>query len=93
MNEKNKRTKAEYEKMGRMLEDLYTYGKISPGRFVWLNFARGVIYGFGLFLGGTIVVAVILSVLNMFDQVPVIGPFVEKLLEATSDPTSTIKNN
>jgi Domain of unknown function (DUF5665) len=88
MTKTPKRTNQEYEKMGRMLEDLYTYGKISTGRFVWMNFIRGVIYGFGLFIGGTIVVALVFWFLGQFNEAPLIGPIIQQIVEiARNTPT------
>lgn len=42
-----------------------------------LNFLRGVFFGFGTLVGGTIMIALLLWFLSFFDQLPLIGKFVQ----------------
>lgn len=83
MADKNskKMTPKDYEKLGKALEDVYLIGYANPKRFLWFGFLRGIVYGLGIFIGGTIVVAIVLSVLTQFNDVPVIGPLVTKIVE------------
>lgn len=76
-----KMTEKDYEKLGKSLEQVYLTGYASTKRFLWFSFLRGIVYGLGIFIGGTIVVAIVLSVLTQFNDAPVIGPFVEKIVE------------
>lgn len=76
-----KMTPKDYEKLGKALEEVYLIGYANPRRFLWFSFLRGIVYGLGIFIGGTIVVAVVLSILTQFNSVPVIGPLVEKIVE------------
>lgn len=51
-----------------------------------MNFVRGVFFGLGGVVGGTIIVFLFAWILSLFDQVPVIGNFVdaaERSLDAT----------
>ena len=70
----------DYEKIGRMLEEIVASGSTNQKRLIWTNFVKGIAYGVGIFLAGTLVIAVVIWVLNLFDHVPLIGPFVEKII-------------
>jgi threonine/homoserine/homoserine lactone efflux protein len=84
-----KMTPKDYEKLGKAIEEVYLIGYANPKRFLWFGFLRGIVYGLGIFIGGTIVVALVIWVLSQFNQVPVIGPFVEKIVEIVKmSPTS-----
>lgn len=41
------------------------------------NFLRGVVVGAGTVLGATLVIAILVWVLSLFDTVPLIGPFID----------------
>lgn len=75
---------AEYEQLGRLMADVYENNYANRGRMFKMTFIKGVLTGFGSVLGATIVVALVLWVLSLFEQVPLIGPLLEKL----SDPVS-----
>jgi hypothetical protein len=47
----------------------------------WMNFVRGVFFGLGTFLSGTVVIAGVVWVLTQFVTVPVIGDFVQQILD------------
>ena len=47
---------------------------------------RGIFYGLGFFIGGTLLVAFILYVLSFFDTAPVVGDYVSHVLKFTSLP-------
>jgi hypothetical protein len=72
----------DYEKMGRMIEEIYYSGSANMKRLMWYNFMKGIAYGFGIFIAGTVVVAFMIWFLGLFDQAPLIGPFVQKLLDS-----------
>lgn len=84
-----KMTAKDYEKLGKALEEVYLIGYANPKRFLWFSFLRGIVYGLGIFIGGTIVVAIVVSVLTQFNSVPVIGPFVEKIVEIVQSAPAT----
>ncbi len=74
-----KRTAAEYEQMGRDLEALYL--NIHPDKLAFYKaaFLRGVLGGVGGVIGATVVIALLLWVLSLFNNVPLIGGFVEAI--------------
>ncbi len=78
--EKAKFSTADYEEIGRMMEDIVASNHANKLRFFWFTFFKGVIYGLGIFIGGTIVVALVIWLLTQFNDAPVIGPFLDKLL-------------
>lgn len=69
----------DYERLGRIIESIVTSGYASKKRILYLGFMRGVAYGIGIFIGGTLVVGVILSILIRFEDIPLIGPFAQKI--------------
>lgn len=86
-----KMTPKDYERLGKALEEVYLIGYANPRRFLWFGFLRGIVYGLGIFIGGTIVVALVIWILSQFNQVPVIGPFIEKIVEIVkASPTSPL---
>jgi len=76
-----RRTDEEYKALGRMMEDLYLANTSKTHRLLWYNFVRGLAYGLGIFLAGTVIVGLLISVLNLFDEAPVIGPFVQNIVD------------
>ena len=75
-------TDKELLKLGRNVRDMYEFGYLRIGHMMWYNLLRGIAYGFGLFLGGTIVVALVVWILGFFEQVPMIQPLVDAVLKA-----------
>lgn len=50
------------------------------------NFYRGIFYGVGFFIGGTLLVAIIIYVLTLFDTAPLVGDYVSKILNVIDTP-------
>lgn len=69
----------EYEKLGRMLESLYETGYVDHKTAYKMMFIKGVLMGLGGVLGATLVVGVLLWVLTLFNEVPLIGPFLQNV--------------
>jgi len=57
---------AEETLLREVFYDFYKY----RGRIYRLNFVRGIFFGLGSLIGGTIVVAVIIGLLTLFIQIP-----------------------
>lgn len=81
-------TAKEFEAIGRDLWQVYEMNYKNRNRMLVFTFLKGVMQGFGIFLGGTILVAVLLYSLSFFEQVPLLSPIVEKLNTVLTDPTS-----
>jgi hypothetical protein len=86
-NDANMSTK-DFEQLGRDLWLLYEMNYKNRKRMYLFTFGKGIAQGFGIFLGGTILVAFLLYSLSFFEQVPLLSPLVEKLNSALTDPTS-----
>lgn len=74
-------TKQEKElvKLGKMLREFSELGVMDRKQLLWVSFLRGLAQGFGAIIGGTILVALLLWILSLFNEVPLIGPFLETL--------------
>lgn len=68
----------ELAEIGKKMMYLYQTGFVSYKQSLKYTFLRGIVYGFGIFLGGTIVVAIVLWFLSLFGDVP----FIEKIIHA-----------
>ena len=63
-----------------LLEELFHDFNRSRWQVYWMNFFRGVFFGFGVLVGGTILVAVLIWVLNQFTGIfPSITDFINAI--------------
>ena len=69
----------DYEQIGRMVASIYESGYIDKNKTYKMSFIKGLLGGFGGVVGATIVVALLLWGLSFFNEVPLIGPVVEKV--------------
>lgn len=52
-------------------------------RVYWVNFFRGIFFGFGTVLGGTVLVAILVWILSQFvDWFPVIGDYIQQIINS-----------
>lgn len=66
-----------------ILEDLFSDFHRSRRQVYFMNFTRGIFFGFGTVLGGTVLVAILIWVLGQFvDWFPFIGDFIKHIIEA-----------
>ncbi|MCA9333123.1 hypothetical protein KDA00_04610 [Candidatus Saccharibacteria bacterium] len=75
-----KRTSAEYQAIGKLIEDMYLVNSPGQPKVLWFSFLRGLAYGLGIFLAGTLVIALLAWILSFFDQIPIIGPIFENIV-------------
>lgn len=73
------RTAGEYEQMGRDLEALYFNINPNKSTFYKAAFLRGILGGVGGVIGATVVIALLLWLLSFFNNVPLVGDFVEAI--------------
>lgn len=66
------RVKSDNERGARqsLMEELFYDFHRSRVQVYWMNFIRGVFFGVGTVIGGTLVVALVAWVLNLFADVP-----------------------
>lgn len=82
MNKKikvSKRKKTTDEQLGRMLTNIYESGYINHNQAYKYSFLKGVATGVGGVIGATVVIALILWGLSLFQEIPLIGPITQKV--------------
>ena len=78
MSDKKKTQKQRLEIDAARLTDLLIRAEhIDKKSFYFQSFLRGIVTGAGGILGATVLIAVLLWVLSLFDTVPLIGPLLE----------------
>ncbi len=66
----------------KLLEELFYDFYRSRGQIYWLNFVRGIFFGFGTIVGGTVIVAILIWVLSLVaNWFPWIGASISELIE------------
>lgn len=66
----------------KALEVLFASEYINHRRLYTHNFLRGIFFGAGSLLGATVLVALLLWILSLFDTVPFVGPVIENAKES-----------
>lgn len=61
------------ELMEELFQDFYKHRY----QLYWMNLLRGVFFGFGTVIGGTLIVALLVWLLSLFNHVPFVGEFIE----------------
>jgi hypothetical protein len=79
MKNENKTDKY-YEELGKSLENILLLGYTKPSRMLFFTFLKGIVYGLGIFIGGTIIIALLVWALQQFNNVPLIGHLVQKIV-------------
>ena len=77
----------ELVRLGKMLRDFAELGVVSRKELLWVSFLRGLAQGFGAIVGGTLLVALLIWVLGLFNEIPLIGPAVDAI-SSSIDQTS-----
>ena len=84
INKVKRRVKKDNEVGARraILEDLFYDFHSSRREVYWMNFIRGVFFGVGSVLGGTIVIALIIWLLSLLTDIPGgIGDFIQYVVD------------
>lgn len=59
------------------IQDLFQDYYAERGRIYKLNFVRGIFFGLGSALGGTVVLALVIWILSFFVNFPVVGDYLK----------------
>ena len=65
----------------QLIEELFNDFYHSRHQVYWMNFTRGIFFGFGTILGGTVLVALIVGLLGQLVGFPVICDFIRSIIE------------
>ncbi len=81
---KEKLTKEQEEliELGKRIKNFYEMGYISKREAFTFSFLKGVLGGAGAFIGGTLVIALLIWVLSLFSEAAVIGEIATEIQEA-----------
>lgn len=72
-------SKQDYEQIGRALAAVYESGYLDKRQAYKTSFFKGIFSGLGGVIGATIVVALLVWILSFFNNVPLVGRFVDKI--------------
>jgi Domain of unknown function (DUF5665) len=68
------------------LEDLFEDYYAQRFKVYKMNFIRGIVFGFGSVIGGTLMVGLLLWLLSFFNELPFIGHFVQSIQHSVETP-------
>jgi len=79
-----KKLNSDNEKGARhqLIEELFDDFYRSRRQIYWMNFTRGIFFGFGTVLGGTVLIALLLWLLGQFVVIPFIGDYIRNIIDA-----------
>lgn len=77
--------KTDYEKLGKVLEDVIGAEFRSTPRLIWRHFVGGIFAGLGGVIGATVMVALLLGILSLFVDLPGIGQYFRGVQETIQD--------
>jgi hypothetical protein len=80
--------KAELSNLGKMLQNIYDSGYLDRNTTYKMSFLKGVAAGFGGVIGATIVVALLIWILSLFDSFPLVGPIIDNFQETVDKKTA-----
>ena len=72
-----KQNEQELIDLAKKLQDFYEMGYVNKKSALWFSFLKGIAGGLGAFIGGTIVIALLLWSLHFFDEIPFVGPIIK----------------
>ena len=74
--------KRNHDEIAKALEILFASDYIDKKKLYVSNFLRGIAFSAGGVIGATLVIGLLVWILSLFDQVPLIGPFLENTRES-----------
>ena len=87
--QEKKTLKRNHDEIAKALEILFATDYIDKKKLYLNNFLRGMAFSAGGIIGATIVIALLLWILSLFDNVPLIGPFLENTRETIQQNQSS----
>jgi hypothetical protein len=68
--------------LGKKLQAFYDMGYVSRKQALQFSFLKGLAGGAGAFIGGTLVITLVLWLLSLFSNVPLVDNFVRSVQES-----------
>ncbi len=72
-----------------LLEELFEDYYRHRFRIYKMNFVRGMVFGFGSVIGGTLMIALLLWVLSFFSELPFVGHFTQTIQHSIERSTKS----
>ena len=66
----------------QLIEELFYDFNSSRLQVYWMNFTRGLFFGFGTILGGTVLIAFLIWLLGQFVGFPYVGDYFRNIIDA-----------
>lgn len=82
----------EYERLGKLLKHIIETGYPNQKQFYLFNFIRGILIGLGSVIGASIVVALLVWILSLFDEIPLLGPLIDNIQSSLKSASVVIKS-
>lgn len=82
--------KTEQAARRKLIEELFYDFHSSRKQVYKINFVRGLLFGLGSVLGGTVLVAIVVWILSLFVDWPGIGDFLERFLNTLESTTPDV---
>lgn len=79
MGKNKKLNQKELLELGQKLEQFYNTGYVNKKQALLFSLYKGIATGLGVFVGGTILIALLVWILGLFGEVPLLGHFVDSL--------------
>lgn len=79
MTQTNKSQQDEQLELGKKLQQFYEMGYVNKKQAVLFSFYKGMAGGLGAFLGGTIIIGLLLWILSLFSNVQFMNHIVNNL--------------
>lgn len=69
----------QYEELGRIVASVYETGYLDAAKSYKMSFIKGMFQGLGGVIGATLLVALLLWLLSLFNELPFLGDIVDQV--------------
>lgn len=67
--------------LGRKMQQFFDMGYVNKKQALGFSFLKGIATGLGVFIGGTVIIAIVAWILSFFDQVPLVDQIVDAVVQ------------